>query len=71
MPFLKIQNAVSIMCVHGSDVIGSLLLTTEWSDWRNGTVWWLHSLYFKSEYRGRGLFSKMYSYVRVDENILE
>lgn len=61
------------VCVCGADVIGSLLLTTEWSDWRNGTVWWLHSLYFKPEYRGRGLFSKMYSYVqdlaKANENI--
>lgn len=52
------------VCVHGGLVVGSLLLTTEWSDWRNGTVWWLHSLYFKPEYRGQGLFSKMYTYVQ-------
>lgn len=45
-------------------VVGCLLLTKEWSDWRNGTVWWLHSLYFKPEYRGRGLFSGMYKYVQ-------
>jgi ribosomal protein S18 acetylase RimI-like enzyme len=61
------------VCVNGSKVIGSLLLTTEWSDWRNGTVWWLHSLYFMPEYRGQGLFSKMYRYVQdlanADKNI--
>ncbi|MBL7543285.1 MAG: GNAT family N-acetyltransferase [Bdellovibrionaceae bacterium] len=52
------------VCLDGADVIGSLLLTKEWSDWRNGTVWWLHSLYFKPAYRGQGLFSKMYHYVQ-------
>lgn len=52
------------VCVSGDQVVGSLLLTKEWSDWRNGTVWWLHSLYFKPEYRGHGLFSKMYKYVQ-------
>ena len=61
------------VCVEGDTVVGSLLLTKEWSDWRNGTVWWLHSLYFKPDYRGRGLFSKMYKYVQdlanTDPNI--
>lgn len=61
------------VCAQDGHVVGSLLLTTEWSDWRNGTVWWLHSLYFKPEHRGQGLFSKMYSYVQKlahqDENI--
>lgn len=52
------------VCEVNSEVIGSLLLTTEWSDWRNGTVWWLHSLYFKPEFRGQGLFSQMYKYVQ-------
>lgn len=52
------------VCLEGDQVIGSLLLTKEWSDWRNGTVWWLQSLYFKPDYRGRGLFSDMYKYVQ-------
>lgn len=52
------------VCVNGADIIGSLLITKEWSDWRNGTVWWIHSLYFKPEFRGQGLFSKMYRYVQ-------
>ena len=52
------------VCELNAEVIGSLLLTAEWSDWRNGTVWWLHSLYFKPEHRGQGLFSQMYSYIQ-------
>ena len=52
------------VCEVDSEVIGSLLLTNEWSDWRNGTVWWIHSLYFQPEYRGQGLFSQMYQYVQ-------
>ena len=53
------------VCEVNSEVVGSLLLTNEWSDWRNGTVWWLHSLYFKPEARGQGLFSQMYKYVQA------
>lgn len=56
------------VCEVNSEVVGSLLLTNEWSDWRNGAVWWLHSLYFKPEVRGQGLFSKMYSYVQAMAN---
>lgn len=52
------------VCELNSQVMGSLLLTNEWSDWRNGTVWWLHSLYFKPELRGQRLFSQMYNYVQ-------
>lgn len=52
------------VCEVNSEVIGSLLLTYEWSDWRNGTVWWIQSLYLKPEFRGLGIFSKMYSYLQ-------
>ena len=52
------------VCEVDSEVVGSLLLTTEWSDWRNGAVWWIHSLYFKPEYRGQGLFTQWYHSVQ-------
>lgn len=44
----------------GGHVIGSLLITYEWSDWRNGTIWWIQSVYIKPEYRGQKVFSKFY-----------
>lgn len=53
------------VCEVDGEVIGSLLILPEWSDWRNGTVWWIHSLYFKPEFRGQGLFSKMYAYLKA------
>jgi ribosomal protein S18 acetylase RimI-like enzyme len=39
------------------------LITYEWSDWRNGTVWWLQSVYVIETYRGKGVFRKMYDNV--------
>lgn len=42
---------------------GVLLILKEWSDWRNGDVWWIHSVYVKKEYRGQKVFSKMFRYV--------
>ena len=41
-------------------VLGVLLATLEWSDWRNATVLWIHSLYVIPEARGQGVFKKLY-----------
>ena len=41
-------------------ILGVLLAIPEWSDWRNGTVLWIHSLYVVPEARGRGVFKKLY-----------
>lgn len=45
-------------------VIGSLLTTFEWSDWRNGTVLWIQSVYVVPEYRRKGVYSKLYEHVK-------
>jgi GNAT superfamily N-acetyltransferase len=45
-------------------VIASLLITYEWSDWRNCNVWWFQSVYVVPEFRRKGVFSKMYNHVR-------
>jgi len=42
------------------NVLGVLLAIPEWSDWRNGTVLWIHSLYIIPEARGQGVFKKLY-----------
>ncbi len=41
-------------------VLGVLLVTPEWSDWRNAMVLWIHSLYVIPEARGQGVFKKLY-----------
>lgn len=46
-------------------VAGTLLITYEWSDWRNGTVWWIQSVYVAPEHRGRKLYSGLYGFVRT------
>jgi len=43
--------------------IGSLLITFEWSDWRNGTLWWIQSVYVKPEHRRTGVFKALYDAV--------
>ncbi|MDX8338571.1 GNAT family N-acetyltransferase [Draconibacterium sp. IB214405] len=46
------------------EVVGSLLTTFEWSDWRNGTILWIQSVYVKPEFRRKGVYRKMYSYLK-------
>jgi len=41
-------------------ILGVLLAIPEWSDWRNGTVLWIHSLYVVPQARGQGVFKKLY-----------
>jgi len=45
-------------------VIASLLITYEWSDWRNCNVWWFQSVYVKPEFRRKGVFRKMYEHIK-------
>ncbi|HEY7215642.1 MAG TPA: GNAT family N-acetyltransferase [Thermoanaerobaculia bacterium] len=45
-------------------IAGCLLTTYEWSDWRNGTVLWIQSLYVLPEERGRGVYRALYEHLR-------
>lgn len=44
-------------------VVGQLLITYEWSDWRNGAFWWIQSVYVDPAFRGRGVFRALYEHV--------
>lgn len=43
-------------------VVGQLMLTYEWSDWRNGWIWWIQSVYVRSDARRRGVFRALYEH---------
>lgn len=44
--------------------VGSLMVTTEWSDWRNGDFWWVQSVFVIPEFRKRGIFRALYEKAR-------
>jgi GNAT superfamily N-acetyltransferase len=48
----------------GQEVIGCLMITYEWSDWRCGTVLWIQSVYVAEPWRGKGVYKKMYKHIR-------
>lgn len=46
------------------EVVASLLITPEWSDWRTGWVWWIQSVYVVPAHRKRGVFKTMYTFLK-------
>ena len=51
------------MAVEADTVIGQIMHTREWSDWRNGEIWWLQSVYVLPDYRHRGVFRTLYQHL--------
>jgi len=49
-----------LLAVAADRVVGQLMFTLEWSDWRDGWLWWIQSVYVDPEWRGRGVFSCLY-----------
>ena len=53
-----------IACNGDGRVVGQLMHTYEWSDWRNGDVWWIQSVYVEPGFRRRGVFQTLYRAIR-------
>jgi GNAT superfamily N-acetyltransferase len=49
---------------RNGSVIASTLITYEWSDWRNGVVWWIQSVYVLPEARKTGVYAGLYRYLQ-------
>lgn len=43
--------------------VGQIMITWEWSDWRNGMQWWIQSVYVHPDYRRQGVFAALYRHV--------
>ncbi len=50
---------------QGGQVVGQLLVTTEWSDWRDGWFWWIQSVYVAPAARQSGVFRALYRHVEA------
>ncbi len=46
-----------------SRIVGGLMITFEWSDWRDSWFWWIQSVYVLPEFRGKGVYRKLYEFV--------
>ena len=52
-----------VVAENGRDLVGALMVTYEWSDWRNGFFWWIQSVYVAPDFRRRGVYRQLYEFV--------
>jgi GNAT superfamily N-acetyltransferase len=54
-----------VAALRGSEQLaGQAAITREWSDWRNGWLWWLQSVYVAEPFRRQGIFRALYQHIR-------
>ncbi|MCZ6711700.1 MAG: GNAT family N-acetyltransferase [Gammaproteobacteria bacterium] len=53
-----------LLTEHNAEVVGSLMVTFEWSDWRCGRFWWIQSVYVSPGHRRKGVYSALHESVR-------
>lgn len=58
------QLGFYLVADEDSIIQASLMVTTEWSDWRNGLFWWIQSVYVEPNFRRTGLYRKLYEKVK-------
>jgi len=58
----QFPEAQYFVAEHKNQVIGQLMLTREWSDWRNGWMLWLQSVYVEQDFRRKGVFRRLLEY---------
>ena len=59
------QPQYGFYCVAEVDgrIVGQLMITYEWSDWRNGLFWWIQSVYIIPDFRGKGIYKQLHSFI--------
>ena len=58
-------KGVYYLAEHGGRVVGQLMLTYEWSDWRNGMFWWIQSVYVAPDLRRKGVYRALHRHVEA------
>ena len=53
-----------VMAQQGEQIAGTLMVTTEWSDWRDGLFWWIQSVDVMPQFRRQGVYRAMYDFIR-------
>ena len=58
------RHGFYIVAETPNETVGCLMVTFEWSDWRNGVFWWIQSVYVKPEFRQQGILAKLYKFLK-------
>ena len=64
--FLDENKGFYVVAEDEGSIVGGLLVTFEWSDWRNKWFWWIQSVYIVPEARGRGIYRLLYDHVKAE-----
>lgn len=62
--FLNPEKGFYLVAEFDGLVVGCTMLTPEWSDWRNGTILWIQSVFIEPDFRKKGVFSHLYGFVK-------
>ncbi|MHC4118306.1 MAG: GNAT family N-acetyltransferase [Planctomycetota bacterium] len=62
--FKNPQHGFYTVAEMAGKVVGCIMITYEWSDWRCGLFWWIQSVYVDSEFRRQGVFRKIYEFLK-------
>lgn len=58
--FADSSKGFYLVAEQDGSVIGQMMITYEWSDWRNGVFWWIQSVYVHPDHRRAGVFRSLY-----------
>ncbi len=53
-----------LVAEENKKIIGQLMITVEWSDWRNKPIWWVQSVYVQNAWRNQGVFTRLLDEVK-------
>lgn len=62
--FADASRGFYVLAESAGRIVAALMVTFEWSDWRNADFWWIQSVYVVPEFRGRGVYRRLYDFVR-------
>ena len=65
---LELNDCRYLVAELNNKIVGQTMVTSEWSDWRNGVIWWMQSVYVNPDYRKRGVFQSILKHI---ENLAE
>ncbi|MFN2413360.1 MAG: GNAT family N-acetyltransferase [Pyrinomonadaceae bacterium] len=54
-----------VVAENSERIVGGLMVTFEWSDWRDAWFWWIQSVYVLPEARGEGVYRQLYEFVKA------
>lgn len=60
---LELNDCHYFVAQMDGKIVGQTMITPEWSDWRNGVMWWMQSVYVHPDYRKRGVFKSLFKHI--------